>query len=59
MGRILLHYVGDSRIGDQGELPKRRTGSAGRPVFDGSRLDAVGHRKAANGDTAGSSDGFD
>ena len=59
MGRILLHHVGDSRIGDQGELPKRRTGSAGRPVFDGSRLDAVGHSQTANGDTAGSGDGFD
>lgn len=59
MGRLLLHYVGDSRIGDQGELPKRRTGSAGRPVFDGPRRDAVGHSQTANGDAAGSGDSFD
>ena len=59
MGRILLHYVGDSRIGDQGEIAKRRTSGAGSPIFDSTRRDAVGHSQMANGDAAGSGDGFD
>ena len=59
MGRILLHHVGDSRIGDQGEIAKRRTSGAGSPIFDSTRRDAVGHSQMANGDAAGSGDGFD
>ena len=59
MGMILLHHVGDGRIGDQGELPKRRTSGAGSPIFDGPSRDTVGHGQAADGDAEGSGDSFD